>query len=566
MGATNTLERVAASIGALTSIRPNFQSAMDIEKGGVLLALPALLSQGLLRYTEKFFTLPNGYYGIDSIFLLLALMALARIKSVEQLRYCVPGEWGKLLGLDRIPEIKTLREKMGLLAQADRPAQWNAELCRDWMEGYSESEMGYYVDGHVRVYHGSQTQLPRHFVAREKLCLRATTDYWVNAMDGQPFFLVNKAVDAGLIKALEEDIIPRLLSDIPNQPSQDDLVRDKYLHRFTLIFDREAYSPKFFLELKKQRIAFMSYHKHPDIDWPVDEFTLRTIKLNSGEMVEVNLAERGTFLSEIVWLREIRKLSEGGHQTSILSGDFKSDLEKIAVAMFSRWSQENFFKYMREHFSLDRLVDYNLESIPDTTRVTNPKYRELSSQIKSKTSTLTKRLASFGSLNLDEINGDEVEKFQKIKAHLQDEISSLQKQIADLKSQRKEIDQHIKIADLPEENRFSKLATQTKHFIDTIKMIAYRAETAMANILLEKIPKPNEARSLLRSIFSTAVDIIPKDDLLIIRLHHQAHHNSDALVTHLCQTLNETDAVFPGTKLRVFYQLVSDQKPRGQDV
>ena len=67
MGATNTLERVAASIGALTSIRPNFQSAMDIEKGGVLLALPALLSQGLLRYTEKFFTLPNGYYGIDSI-------------------------------------------------------------------------------------------------------------------------------------------------------------------------------------------------------------------------------------------------------------------------------------------------------------------------------------------------------------------------------------------------------------------------------------------------------------------------------------------------------------------
>ena len=203
VGATNTLERVAASMGALISIRPNFQPSMDIEKGGVLLALPALLSQGLLRYTEKFFTLPNGYYGIDSIFLLLALMALARIKSVEQLRYCVPGEWGKLLGLDRIPEIKTLREKMGFLAQDNQPAKWNAELCRDWMEQYSEFETGYYVDGHVRVYHGSQTQLPRHFVSREKLCLRATTDYWVNAMDGQPFFLVNKAVDPGLIKTLK---------------------------------------------------------------------------------------------------------------------------------------------------------------------------------------------------------------------------------------------------------------------------------------------------------------------------------------------------------------------------
>ena len=59
-----------------------------------------------------------------------------------------------------------------------------------------------YVDGHVRVYHGHQTQLPRHYVARQKLCLRATVDYWVNAMDGQPFFAVNVAADPGLIQVL----------------------------------------------------------------------------------------------------------------------------------------------------------------------------------------------------------------------------------------------------------------------------------------------------------------------------------------------------------------------------
>ncbi|HRI72196.1 MAG TPA: hypothetical protein PK156_48515 [Polyangium sp.] len=72
-----------------------------------------------------------------------------------------------------------------------------------------------YVDGHVRVYHGHQTKLPKHYVTRERLCLRATTDYWVNAMDGQPFFLVNKVVDPGLIDVLREDIIPRLVRDVP---------------------------------------------------------------------------------------------------------------------------------------------------------------------------------------------------------------------------------------------------------------------------------------------------------------------------------------------------------------
>ena len=60
-----------------------------------------------------------------------------------------------------------------------------------------------YIDGHVRVYHGEQTQLPKHHVTRQKLCLRATTDYWVNAMDGQPFFMVNQVVDPGLIEVIE---------------------------------------------------------------------------------------------------------------------------------------------------------------------------------------------------------------------------------------------------------------------------------------------------------------------------------------------------------------------------
>lgn len=67
-----------------------------------------------------------------------------------------------------------------------------------------------YIDGHVRVYHGQQTQLPKHHVTRQKLCLRATTDYWVNAMDGQPFFMVNQAVDPGMLTVIERDILPQL--------------------------------------------------------------------------------------------------------------------------------------------------------------------------------------------------------------------------------------------------------------------------------------------------------------------------------------------------------------------
>jgi hypothetical protein len=83
-------------------------------------------------------------------------MALARIRSLEQLRYQAPGEWGKLLGLDRIPEVRTLRAKLKQLCQdVGRAMRWNAHLGQEWITQQSDAELYFYCDGHVRVYHGS---------------------------------------------------------------------------------------------------------------------------------------------------------------------------------------------------------------------------------------------------------------------------------------------------------------------------------------------------------------------------------------------------------------------------
>jgi prepilin-type processing-associated H-X9-DG protein len=189
-GATATIERLAASLELLDEVAPQFSAVLDLPKGGVLLALPALLVGGLVRDVGQYFRLPKGFYGLKSIFLLLAFMALARLKSMQALRYYAPGEWGKLLRIDRAPEGRTLRVKLKHLADQEQAFLWSTELCKDWMmEGPDEATV-LYVDGHVRVYHGKTKQLPKHYVARERLCLSVTADDWVNAMDGKPFFVV----------------------------------------------------------------------------------------------------------------------------------------------------------------------------------------------------------------------------------------------------------------------------------------------------------------------------------------------------------------------------------------
>lgn len=182
VGTTDSGMRVLGALGKIQQAPSEFHCCDDVCFGGVLFALPALLACGLLRHGSRFFALPAGYYSLTHILMLLAFMALCRIRSIEDLRYTAPGEWGKLLGLDRCPEAKTLREKLKILTSGN-PEEGSAQLCEDWMEADAANVGTLYIDGHSRVYHGHQTKLPRHYVARQRLCLRATSDYWVNGLD-----------------------------------------------------------------------------------------------------------------------------------------------------------------------------------------------------------------------------------------------------------------------------------------------------------------------------------------------------------------------------------------------
>ena len=76
-------------------------------------------------------------------------------------------------------------------------------------------------------------------------------------------------------------------------------------------------------------------------------------------------------------------------------------------------------------------------------------------------------------------------------------------QIEQLKVQRKAHPKHIEVKDLPAQDRFRQLRSEKKHFIDTIKLIAYRAETALAELAREKIKRLDDARSLIRQLFRT---------------------------------------------------------------
>lgn len=559
---TRSMERVAAAMGDLKSAPIEFEAAVDIPEGGVLLALPALLAAGLLRHTPTFYELPKGYYSVDSIFLLLAMMALARLTSIEQLRYIAPGEWGNLLGLDRVPEVRCLRHKLEMLCRLEGQAgKWNTELAKDWMGELPAGEMLFSIDGHVRVYHGDQTDLPKHHVARQRLCPRATTDYWINAMDGQPFFYVNKEADPGLLAALRLDLVPWLEANAPlPEEHRARMAASPGQPRFTLIFDREGYSPDFFREMDDRRIAILSYHKHGGPDWPAEEFAARQVRLVGAETATMQLAERETVMSNGLKVREIRKRTETSHQVSIVTTNRVMETERLAAAMFARWSQENFFKYMREHYGLDRLAEYAIGPVPATVSVVNPARRTLDATIRALTARLKREQAQFNALSLKEpLESGPVARYETQKAELHQSIADLGRELGQRKAERRPLPKRVPIGELPEPERFQRLLPERKHFIDTIKMIAYRAETAMASLLRQWLVRDHDVRALLRHIFHNEVDLVPdlSANTLTVRLHHLAQNAHDQAARQLCLYLNQTETVFPGTTLRLVYQIGS---------
>ncbi len=572
---------------------PEFENNIDVEHAGVLLSLPALLSNGLLNH-NTIFNFEEGYYSLSSILLTLSFSFLLRIGSIEKISDESPGEFGKLIGLDRIPEVKTLRGKIKVLSQNEQPDKWLAELSKDWMANSPELAGVLYIDGHEEVYYGKTNKLPKRFISRLRLAMRATTDYWVCDKLGQPFFSISKHVSGSMIETIKQDIIPRLKKDVPDQPTEEMLEADSLLHKFMIVYDRECYSSDFMIDMWGQRIACSTYNKYVKDKWSVDEFNEYEIETEFGEKEKIKLAERGVLLEgketeklaepktvyffgetdddvkitnkrtqkkRKIRAREIRKLSENGHQTSIITTNYKLSIVLVGVYMFARWCQENFFKYMIKNFGLDMLISNCKLIISDTSILINPQWRKLDKQFRSINGKLKRLEAKFGALTYNQ-NQDQDEikmkKYNNKKAKLQEDISIFRKQSEECKKERNKTKKKISFKELPEEEKFDGVHNERKQFVDTIKIISYRAETALATIVKKYTKKPNEARALLTQFFKSDADIkVDKQNRKIyIKIHHQPTNRDDIALKELCKNLNQTQMIYPGTDMKIVYDIL----------
>jgi transposase len=541
------LERALAATGQLPEAPPRFEAAEAVRGAGVLCALPALAHFGLLRVAEAVYgRLHHGFYGLRSILLTLAFMALLRVRTPEQLATAAPGEFGRCLGLDRVPEVKTLRRTLQALAAQRQGTAFHRGLAAHWIAQDPDALGFLYVDGHVRPYHGKKHCLPETHVARRRLCLPATTDFFVNDQQAAPVFLVTAPANDPLGRMLRHEILPALRRQLgPDR-------------RVTVIFDREGWSPTLFAELLQAGCDLLTYRKGPSRRWPGKAFTEVTGTVGARQ-VTYTLAEKRVRLSNGLRLREVRRLTATGHQTAVLTSRTDLSALECAARMFARWQQENFFRYLRHSFALDALVTYAAEPADPRRTVPNPARKQCRRALAEVRRTLAAREQAYGAQALRNPEGRRptMRGFKIAHGQLAQTIRQLQAKAARLARRLASLPARVPVGELQPPGTVVRLAPEAKLLTDSIKLTAYRAETALLRLLGPHFARTEEeGRALLRAICTTPADLLPDEPagVLRVRLHSQANPRSNQALAALCEALTATETCFPGTTLRLVYE------------
>ena len=475
-------------------------------------------------------------------------MLLARARNPERLGLQAPGEWGALPGLDRAPCPETLRRRCALLAaDASAPDVWRSALAGDWA---------------------------RRAASRCRACTSRSTG------------------------AIREDVVPRLESRGLLGP-----LHEGDPPRLTAAFDREGWSPALFAELRAQGIPVPSRVKGGREErWPEAEFAPAQFVVSApcSESVQIGrVAERpldpgakSPPVREIRFRADFRLREPGrtgrprcpqrlaGHplkgkrQASIVTTRPTPDAARAAGLLRSRRAQENLFQYMRGEFGLDTLPQRGLEDVLAGETVVNPARRSVGKSLEKAEARLERlqrerqRIRDLRRKRKEsrKAGPPDPEREAREEARLREIASGTARcedRIRGLKIARPQLPTRVLAGDLEGDERPQALPAPLRDLLATLRILACRAETRMAGQPGPGLGRPETARSLLRALFERPASLRPDPaaGTLAVRLMPMANPAQDEALARLVAELNRSETLYPGTDLRLAYELPVEPEP-----
>jgi Transposase protein len=500
-------------------------------------------------FTRLYDSLSPAFYGLRTTVLSLILLALLRIKCPENLKEYSPEQLGRLLGLDRMAEVKTLRRKLTLLAKRGKGRELMNELARLRLSQDEDRLAFLYVDGHIREYSG-QEALAKAKKAQRAVATTAATDTWLHDADGAPLLVVTSEMNAGLTQVLEA-IVTDAKGWLPVG------------QRLTVLFDRGGWSVKLFARLQAQGVDIITYRKGKRQAIARSHFSEHKVsedgqektywlydqpRVRVGRLRPSRKKRRAAGEPEYLWLRQITVLREDGRQTVIVTSRTDLPAAEVVRRLFRRWRQENYFKYMAEEFALDALAEYGVEDVSEESTRPNPERKRVAregQQAKAEVLRLRGHLGAEVEANAEQ-QRPTMRGFKVAQSRLRQELAQAELRVEELREQERQLPKRVPGKGL------KRLKEEKKLIVDAIKMIAFQCETDLLERLRPHYARTeDEGRTLLHAAFQASARMEVLGTELHITLAAPSSPHRGVALAKVCQELDAEGYCYPGSGLRI---------------
>ena len=508
-----------------------FEDAQGVWGAGVLLAV-AQEGGGLLQEARGVYgRLRRGTYGLRALVQGTFVMALLGVKSAEALKAEAPDGLGRLLGLSRIFEVKTLRRKLKEIGGTGKAVDWYLAMAKRWVDESSDEIGTLYVDGHTRAYYGKRP-IAKGWCARRRLCQPATTDTWTNDSQGRPLLRITHEAHPTVAQ-----VLPEVLADVRK------LVDSA---RLTVAFDRGGWSASTFNKIVAEGFDFVTYrpgHHAPlpaeaFVDWPASDGDETKV----WKLADTHLMVRGYGQARLIVM-----LADSGKQTPIVTSNLQAPALDVVRQLLSRWRQENYFKYMRQNYDFDALVDYSTEPLEDR-EIPNPEHQKLTKQLRQARAQLRNLQAQAHTARTD---GQPVATQDEINQRLTEQSELVDQ----LLSQRGELPPRCMLSETDRANEV-KLSVDRKLCSDLVKVAAYRTECQLVRRIEGSfVRNADEGHAFIRTAMQQTGQIRVEGENAYVTLEPMSAPRFTRALQALCDAINSDSPRYPETHWRLHFNV-----------
>jgi hypothetical protein len=463
--------------------------------------------------------------------------------TIEQVKHLTAAEAGPLCGLDRLPDLRTLRPRLAALADRMDPLVLQRAFASAMLTADPCTSGVYFVDDHFVPYTGAKP-VPKGWDTKHRVAQRGHADTWIVDQAGRAVVFTT-GEPSGLTKTL-----PPALAELRAVIGPE--------ARIMLGFDRGGAYASVFTACRDSGADWITYRRAPLAPTHGLPMTATITRTGAGGTSRTLVyADEPVTIDGYGTARQISLFEHGVVALQILTSDVTACPVGLLLTLKARWRIENVFKYAAEHYGIDTLGDYIAGIQTNTRPIDNPARRAANTTVKTLKTDLDEAERALARLLCDRTLAVAALNRKLTTAHTV--IEKAKKALTAAEKTRDAIPAKLPANQIDPGAQRALLRTTRRALHMVLRLLAYNSEHWLAGHLNAYLRDNDEYRAITRQTILRGLTgtITYTPDAIAVHLNPPDNPKITRALTLLLQEINTTPPHLPGDPRPITYALTT---------